>query len=281
MTETAYGWIFMLLALMVVPGAIMSHPIFQNIGAAGGCVFGNIIAAIGIASCILIATIPEPQTASYAGYIAFLYLIMPSTVVSQLSTGPMLDMLAPINRKGFVQGLNATTMNLSRAVTLFLLGTFADRVGTEECMWTCVAISLLAALVNTPLLFSPLFKPKPTKNFLTKHARKDFKDKEVIGKILNGDWIPAKVLMEINAGRYEKGIPFLVPRVRSYKDDKSSMKMLKENAHDNFEYHKQVQLYHLSLQSESAEARKDIISHLNKSRPTQKVQDENAKAKGQ
>lgn len=233
----------------------MSRPIFPKIGAAGGCVFGNVIAAVGIASLILIATIPEPQTASYAGFVAFLYIIMPFTVVSQFGTGPMLDVLAPTNRKGFVQGLNATTTVLSQGVIPFLSGVFADRVGTEVCMWTYAGISQLAALVNTPLLFSALLMPKPVKDFLTKHARKDFKDEEVIETILKGDWVPAKVLMEINTERYSKGIPFLVPRVCPYQDDKFRLKTLTVNAHDDLEYDKLLQYHYLSLQSESVESK--------------------------
>lgn len=117
-------------------GAIMSQPVFHRIGAAGGCVVGNLITAVGITFCILIATIPDPTEGGFAGFATFLYLIFQSTVLSQLSTGPMLDMLSPEDRRGFVEGLNVTAMNFARAVAPFLLGTFADEVSTEACMWT-------------------------------------------------------------------------------------------------------------------------------------------------
>lgn len=279
MSENAYRWIMMLLAIMVIPGAIMSIPIFQRFSAAGGCIFGNVVTAIGISSCILIATVPETTEATFGGYVAFLYLIMPFTVISQLSTGPMLDMLAPVNRRGFVQGLNTAVMNGAQAVTPFLLGTLADQVGTEACMWTCVGISVLAALVNAPLLFSPLLKPRKTREYLSTHP-KDWEQTMCVDKLLTGEWVPAQVLTEINEERFGKGIPFLVPKVRPYSEDKPDLKTLKQHSREDFEYLKIRQYYYLSVQSESPEKMKEIFTHFKKSQPSKKVQDETAEGIG-
>ena len=43
MSEIAYKWISVLVALMVVPGTIVSPRVFNRLGLAGGCVLGNII----------------------------------------------------------------------------------------------------------------------------------------------------------------------------------------------------------------------------------------------
>jgi len=91
MSEAAFKWLSVLVALTVIPGAALSEPIFKLIGPAGGCVMGNIITALGTAACILIAGIKPPTKGSFGGFIAFLYVTFPLTVISQLSTGPMLD----------------------------------------------------------------------------------------------------------------------------------------------------------------------------------------------
>lgn len=67
---------------MVIPGAILSQPVYSRIGAAGGCVVGNAITAVGIAICIFVASL-DPTTGTYAGFIICLYLIFPLTVISQ------------------------------------------------------------------------------------------------------------------------------------------------------------------------------------------------------
>ena len=111
MSETAYKWLSVGTAFMVIPGAALSQPVFNRIGAAGGCVFGNVVTGIGIMACLLIVEIDPPSTATFGGFIAMLYGVFPMTVLSQLSTGPMLDMLSPIDRRGFTQGLNMTIMS--------------------------------------------------------------------------------------------------------------------------------------------------------------------------
>ena len=191
MSATAYKWITMLLALMVIPGAVASGPLFSRFGAAACCVFGNIITAVGITGVLLIALIDPPTSASFGGFLAVLYLIMPFTVLSNFSTGPMLDMIAPVNKKGFVQGINTTTMNLARSASPFVLGAYADAVGIEICMWTCVGISLLAAVANTPLIFAKELKPRKKRQF-TKPI--DCEHEELADRIRQGQWIPPKQL---------------------------------------------------------------------------------------
>jgi hypothetical protein len=75
-------------------GAAMTKPVFSRIGPAGGCVFGNLVTAAGISGCILVARVPDATKGSFIGYVLFLYAITPFTVLSNMSTGPMLDRLA-------------------------------------------------------------------------------------------------------------------------------------------------------------------------------------------
>ena len=104
MSVNGYKWLSVCVALMVIPGAALTEPVFARIGASGGCVVGNAITAVGILACTLIAEINPPSNASFAGFIIFLYFVFPLTVISQLSTGPMLDMLSPPDQRGFAQG---------------------------------------------------------------------------------------------------------------------------------------------------------------------------------
>lgn len=43
----------------------------------------------------------------------------PFTVLSQLTTGPMLDVIAPKDKIGYVQGLNNSSMNFGSKFIMF------------------------------------------------------------------------------------------------------------------------------------------------------------------
>ena len=43
MSQVAYKWISVLVALMVVPATIVSPYIYNKVGLAGGCIMGNVI----------------------------------------------------------------------------------------------------------------------------------------------------------------------------------------------------------------------------------------------
>ena len=86
-----------------------STHIYERIGAAAGCVLGNAITGIMTIVLLQLSQLP-PTSAIYAIYVTVMYLGFPMTVLSQLSTGPMLDRIAPANQKGFVQGLNTVSM---------------------------------------------------------------------------------------------------------------------------------------------------------------------------
>ena len=41
MTQSAFKWLSVMVALTVIPGAAFSQHVFDKIGAAGGCIAGN------------------------------------------------------------------------------------------------------------------------------------------------------------------------------------------------------------------------------------------------
>ncbi len=66
-------------------------------------------------------------------------------MISQLSTGPMLEATSPPDKRGFAQGVNITVMNLGAAVSPFVLGAISDLAGTPVAIWICISISFIAA----------------------------------------------------------------------------------------------------------------------------------------
>ncbi|CAB9513051.1 Major facilitator superfamily MFS_1 [Seminavis robusta] len=276
MTDVAYKWLSVCVALMVIPGAALTQPVFARIGAAGGCVVGNAITGVGIVICLYITRIDPPTTTTFAIFIVALYLIFPLTVISQLSTGPMLDMLAPQDRRGFAQGINMTVMSFAFAVSPWILGVMADEIGIFETMWTCVGVSFLAALVNSPLMFAPALKRKPPVNY---QAAVDLEDQELVDRALRGDWVPAKFIDDLNYSRFQKGLPFLRLPIKEYQDDKENVKALKKNAKSDFEYHRFV-MHDILNDLEQPDGKRKNIEILNKTIPPQADIDADAEAMG-
>lgn len=118
--------------------------------------------AILILSLLLIANIPNPNYWTFAGFVVALCVGFPFTVMSQLSTSPMLDRISPVHRRGFVQGLNMTCYNISSAIAPWLIGLLADATSTNVMLWTGIGISFGAGLVNAPLICQRRFRPNST-----------------------------------------------------------------------------------------------------------------------
>ena len=89
MPQVAYKWISVLLALMVIPGTMISPFIYNLIGTAGGCILGNVVTGI-VTICLLQIALAPPSNVMFGLFVALLYLCFPFTVLSQLTTGPML-----------------------------------------------------------------------------------------------------------------------------------------------------------------------------------------------
>lgn len=80
--------------------------IFKKIGVVFACVGANFATAGVIVSLIYTAAIDPPTKESFAIYSTIIYVSFPFALLSQLSTGPMLDRVTPHEKKAFSQGVN-------------------------------------------------------------------------------------------------------------------------------------------------------------------------------
>ena len=159
MSATSYKWIYVFLAVIVLPGAALSPFLFQKFGPALCCVLANIFTGIVIVALLQIATnLGDCQTfASYSIFVSVLYVAFPFTVMSQLSTGPMMDRITPTTRRGEIQGFNMAVMNFCSAFGPFLYAQLYDHSNVQVTLYTAVAISFMAALANFSLTKDPRF----------------------------------------------------------------------------------------------------------------------------
>ncbi|CAB9519853.1 expressed unknown protein [Seminavis robusta] len=161
MSANAYKYIYVFIAVIVVPGAVIAPLLFQKFGPALCAVGANLLTGAVTLILLQIATLPDqPTSASYAAFVSVLYLSFPLTVISQLSTGPMLDRIAPLHQRGQIQGLNMAAMNLAGALGPFLYGILSDATSTSVTLYTSSAVSALAALVNYMLVGDERFGPQ-------------------------------------------------------------------------------------------------------------------------
>jgi MFS family permease len=150
---SGYQWLTILLALLVIPAAIIGPILFRKIGLASTCVMGNVLTGLLTMLLLFVANIETPTSWTCAWFFVALYFCFPFTVVSILSASPMLDRIAPIDKRGFVQGVYSFTFNITSAISIWLLGLLADVTSTNTMVWTGIGISFGAAMINTPLIF--------------------------------------------------------------------------------------------------------------------------------
>ena len=91
MSEQGYKYIFVFMALAIVPGAAASPFLFDTFGHAVSCVCANILTGGTIVALLYVATIEPATEATFGGSIAIFYIGLPLTAISQISTAPMLD----------------------------------------------------------------------------------------------------------------------------------------------------------------------------------------------
>lgn len=276
MTQSAFKWISVAVALTIIPGAAMSQVAFDRIGAAGSCVVGNLMTG-ALTIALLYIALANPSDGTFAAFIATLYVGFPFTFLSQLSTGPMLDSLAPVEKRGYVQGLNLAVMNFATALTPYIMGEVADNVGIREAIWTCVAVSMLAAAVNVPLIFTKVLQRPPKK--APRHLRSlKYEDPEFVDKAMRGEWVSAAELELLNDVRMERGDPFLVIPYRPYEEDKPRLNVMKQQARDDFLWlrHNLIELLY-GPEMESPEAKQELLSKFVAARPNAEQKAELAK----
>ena len=222
------------MALLVIPATQMTTFVFKKIGVAGTCVFGNTITAIVTALLLVIGNFP-PTDGTFGVFVFVMYAGFPFTVFSQLTTGPMLDAIAPESKIGYVQGLNNSAMNFGMALAPWAFGLLADYAGTNVSIGIAIGMSLLAALVNSPLMWHPLMgRPKPT---VPKAKRAlEGEDAEMVEKLISGDVIDAELILYINMKRALHGKPAIVPRVKPYDEEKDNLGDIARGAADTFKF---------------------------------------------
>lgn len=162
MSEQAYRWIYTLLALSVVPAAVASSGLFAKFGPALCCVVANLFTGPTIIVLMIIAFLQPVTGGTLGAFVTVLYVCFPLSFISQLSIGPMLDRIAPSHKRGYVQGLNLAVADSIGAIAPFLYGLLADNTGLATAAWTGFGVCILAAIVNTPLIFNPRVKQLAT-----------------------------------------------------------------------------------------------------------------------
>jgi hypothetical protein len=235
MSLVGYKWLSTLMALMIIPSAIITPEIFSKIGAAGGCVTGNIITAIVTMALLFVASDAPATSGWFAAFVAILYCGFPFTVFSQLSTGPMLDSISPVHKRGFTQGLNTSVMNFGQALTPWCLGLLSDATEISIAIWFCIGASFFAAIVNSPLLFKDRLGPPKAKKPADGRALRG-EDKDLVERALRGEYIPLAVLDDLNHERIQKGQPTLIVRYGKYADEKDKLSKLRKNAKSDFSH---------------------------------------------
>jgi hypothetical protein len=244
-----------------------------------GCVLGNFLTAIMTIALLQVALISPPTSSVYAGFVTLLYAGFPFTMISQLSTGPMLDMVSPADKRGLTQGLNQTIMSVGSAVSPWVFGFLADEIGTATTIWITVGVSFSACLVNFPLLFSSVLKRKKTVPDYSRHLKGE--DKDIIERALAGEWVPAKVLHEINIQRVKTGHHFLAIPPRTFEEDQPIIRDIKKNAQEDFLFFKSdIAEFLGSADMDNDEKRREITAKVKEARLSDEDRDLYTKGMG-
>jgi len=240
MSVTSYKWITMMVCLLVLPSAVITPKVFQSFGLAAGAVLGNFVTGVVTIALLFIGNISPPSRASFGGFVAVMYIGFPVTVISQLSTSPMLDRLAPIDQRGYVQGIFTTLLNFGNAFAPWALGLLADTFGITVTLWIGAGFSFAAFFVNSPLLFKKEYKaPKAKKKAPKQHSTLTEEEEKVyIQKASEGVYVPARIISDINMSRIEKGDKYIINHPGCYDRDKENLnKICSEGKEDIKQLH--------------------------------------------
>jgi len=239
MSILAYQWLSVCVALLVIPSTQMTPWFFERLGVAGVCVFGNSCTAIVTSLLLMIGTAFPATNLSFGFFVFSMYAGFPFTVFSQLTTGPMLDAIAPSDKIGFVQGLNNASMNFGMALAPWVFGLLADATSTTAAIITGICFSVAAALANAPLMRHPLMGKQSPKPPAQKRIFKG-EDEEIVQKMLSGSYVDPELTLEIAKHRAMNGMPTVVPRVRPYGEEKETLGKLAKDASATFEFRREL-----------------------------------------
>lgn len=90
MSQQAHKWIYTLVAVVAVPGALIAPFLSSKFGPAASCVGANVVAGAVTVALLYIAH-ADPSTTTFSIFVAALYAGFPLTLVSQFFTSPMLE----------------------------------------------------------------------------------------------------------------------------------------------------------------------------------------------
>ena len=172
----------------------------------------------------------EPTTkGSFALFMIVLYGGFPFTIISQMTTSPMLDRISPLDQRGYVQGLSMSALNIGSAVAPFIFGLLYDIQGELVCYWTATAVSLGAAIINFPLIFNSTLSSQTLKKSKTGNDEALVDEAHVIQKLDLGQYVPSDILFRVNMQRIDRGDPILFTSYGNYKDDEDFLEIEHEN----------------------------------------------------
>jgi len=252
MSENEYRLLYALLGIAAVPGVIASVSLFQKFGIPLVCVIANLLTGIIIIVIIVIAQF-DPTKGTYIAYICVIYVSFPLTVISNFTTGPMLDRITPFEKKGFIQGVNAGIFEASNAVASLALGILSDR-NMFAGMWVCVGFSFFAVFANIPLICNPRLRDRNGNDDDSDEAITLTDDEELQKRLNNVEYVPLRNIYEANLIRAKKGEPLLRSRFGTY--SRSDLYKYKELGEEDLKYLKEVLERRLNALSNAPEEEK-------------------------
>ena len=214
---------------------------------------------------LFIAGYAPATEVAFGFFVLVMYGGFPFTVFSQLTTGPMLDIIAPEDKLGFVQGLNNSAMNFGMALAPWLFGILADATTTNISIWTGIGVSFLAGAINAPLMWRPEMGPPP-KKVPSELRPLPGEDEDMVERALAGSYIEPGVLFSINRNRAKEGKHYIVPKVTSYEEEKDKLEQLLASARAHYEFKHRIHDAALAELSdpESSVDKQEICDLLNK-----------------
>lgn len=162
MSENQYRLLFSLILITAAPSSVVAPFLYKRFGIAATCVMANIMTAVIILGLVWAAAQPASE-GSFALFASIIYLGVPLAVISNLSTGPMLDRVSPRDFKNFAQGINTACYSLANAFFPIIFGIVSDTRGYTIMLYMLAGIQALASLVNLPLMFNPRLRRDSTK----------------------------------------------------------------------------------------------------------------------
>ena len=119
--------------------------------------------------------------------------------------------------------------------TQWAFGVLADITSTNIAIGTAIGISVLAALANSPLMWHPqMGRPIPKPPLAQRNLPGE--DDELFQKILDGDVVDPEMAWLINRDRGLHNKPAIVPRVKTYDEEKDHLSDIPKGAGDTYRY---------------------------------------------